>query len=138
LAKKRVVKDYDALSEDIVRLVKMKYPTGYADHLVSYNDKEGKKVSALPFETDDTYYLIRMTILEAKRLVKEDEDYDDEGVLRENFADVEVEVDEEFDGEGEEDDEMADGSSDEDDHIIVTRRRDDDDDGHDIPDDTEY
>ena len=135
MAKKRVVKDYDALPEDIVRLVKMKYPTGYADHLVSYNDKEGKKVSALPFETDDTYYLVRMTILEAKRLVKEDVDYDEEGVLREDFADVEV--DEEFDGEGEEDDEMVDGTSDEDDHIIVTRRRDDDD-AHDIPDDTEY
>lgn len=112
----------------------MKYPTGYADHLVSYNDKEGKKVSALPFETDDTYYLVRMTILEAKRLVKEDVDYDEEGVLREDFADVEV--DEEFDGEGEDDDEMADGTSDEDDHIIVTRRRDDEE--HDIPDDTEY
>jgi DNA-directed RNA polymerase subunit delta len=134
LAKKRVVKDYDALPEDIVRLVKMKYPTGYADHLLSYNDKEGKKVSALPFETDDTYYLIRMTILEAKRLVKEDVDYDEEGVLREDFADVEV--DEEFDGEGEDDDEMTDGTSDEDDHIIVTRRRDDEE--HDIPDDTEY
>jgi DNA-directed RNA polymerase subunit delta len=134
LAKKRVVKDYDALADDIVRLVKMKYPTGYADHLVSYNDKEGKKISALPFETDDAHYLIRMTILEAKRLVKEDEDFDEEGVLREDFADVEV--GDEFDGEGEDDDEMTDGSSDEDDHIIVTRRRDDE--GEDIPDDTEY
>jgi hypothetical protein len=134
LSKKRVVKDYDALPEDIVRLVKMKYPTGYADHLVSYNDKEGKKVSALPFETDDAYYLIRMTILEAKRIVKEDEDFDDEGVLREDFADVEV--GDEFDGEGEDDDEIADGSSDEDDHIIVTRRRDEE--SEDIPDDTEY
>ncbi|MBX2889944.1 MAG: hypothetical protein KF734_03390 [Saprospiraceae bacterium] len=134
MSKKRVVKDYDALPEDIVRLVKMKYPTGYANHLVSYNDKEGKKVSALPFETDDTYYLIRMTVLEAKRIVKEDEDFDEEGVLREDFADVEV--DDEFDGEGEDDDEMADGTSDEDDHIIVTRRRDDEE--HDIADDTEY
>ena len=134
MAKKRVVKDYDVLPEDIIRLVKMKYPSGYADHLLSYTDKEGKKVSALPFETDDTYYLIRMTILEAKRLVKEDDDYDDEGQLREDFADVEV--GDEFDGDGEDDDDIVDdGSSDEDDHIIVTRRRDDEDD---IPDDTEY
>lgn len=110
----------------------MKYPTGYADHLVSYTDKEGKKVSALPFETDEAYYLIRMTILEAKRIVKEDDDFDDEGVLREDFA--EIEVDNEFDGEGE-DDEESDGTSDEDDHIIVTRRRDEE---EDIPDDTEY
>lgn len=134
MTKKRVIKDYDALPEDIIRLVKMRYPTGYAAFLVSYTDKEGKKVSALPFEADDAYYLIRMTVQEAKRLVKEDEDYDEDGVLREDFADIEVEN--EFDGQGEEDDEMADGSSDEDDHIIVTRRRDDDED--DIPDDTEY
>jgi hypothetical protein len=136
LAKKRVIKDYDALTEDIVRLVKQKYPSGYADHLVSYNDKEGKKVSALPFETEDTYYLIRMTVLEAKRIVKEDEDFDDEGHLKGEIADVDVDVDDEFDGEGEDDD-IADGTSDEDDHIIVTRRRDDED-GHDIPDDSDY
>jgi len=136
LAKKRVVKDYDALSEDITRLVKQKYPSGYADHLVTYSDKEGKKVSALPFETDDTYYLIRMTVLEAKRIVKEDDDFDDEGQLKEEIADVEVEVDDEFDGVGEDDDEIDEGSSDEDDHIIVTRRRDDEE--HDIADDSEY
>lgn len=134
MAKKRLVKDYDALSEDIIRLVKLKYPTGYADHLVTYTDKDGKRVSALPFETDDSYYLIRMTALEAKRIVKDDEDFDDEGTLKAEFSDVEV--GDEFDGEGEDDDEMADGTSDEDDHIIVTRRRDEE--GGDIADDTEY
>ncbi len=132
MTKKRVIKDYDVLPEDIIRLVKLRYPTGYAAFLVQYTDKEGKKVSALPFEAEDAYYLIRMTVQEAKRLVKEDDDYDDEGVLREDFADIEVEN--EFDGQGEDDDEVE-GVSDEDDHIIVTRRRDDDDD---IPDDTEY
>jgi len=134
LTKKRIVKDYDALPEDIVRLIKMQYHSGYAEYLVSYSDKAGKKVSALPFETDEAHYLIRMTVTEAKRLVKEDVDYDDDGQLREDFADVEV--DDEFDGDGEDDDELADGSSDEDDHIIVTRRRDED--GEDIPDGTEY
>ncbi|MEI6408241.1 MAG: hypothetical protein WCR52_02565 [Bacteroidota bacterium] len=133
MSKKRVVKDYDALPEDIVKLVKMKYPTGYAEHLVSYTDKEGKKVSALPFESDDTYYLIRMTILDAKRIVKEDEDFDEDGVLRGDFADVEV--GDEFDGEGEDDDDVSDGLSEEDDHIIVTRRRGEE---EDIADDTEY
>jgi DNA-directed RNA polymerase subunit delta len=132
LAKKRVIKDYEALPEDIVRLVKIKYPTGYAEYLVSYNDKEGRKVSALPFETDEMYYLIRMTAQEAKRLVKEDVDYDDEGVLREGFAEIEVE--QEFDGE--DDDDVDDSLSEEDDHIIVTRRRGED--AEDIADDTEY
>ncbi len=134
MAKKRVIKDYEALPEDIVRLVKIKYPTGYAEHLVSYNDKEGRKVSALPFETDEMYYLIRMTAQEAKRLVKEDVDYDDEGVLREGFAEIEVE--QEFDGDGEDDDADDDDNSEEESHIIVTRRRGED--AEDIPDDTEY
>jgi DNA-directed RNA polymerase subunit delta len=134
LAKKRVVKDYTALTEEIARLVKNQYPSGYSEHLVTYNDKDGKKVSALPFETDDTYYLIRMTVLEAKRIVKEDEDFDDDGQLKEDLVDVEV--DNEFDGAGEDDDEIADGTSDEDDHIIVTRRGDDDE--RDIPDDADY
>lgn len=137
LAKKRVVKDYSALSEDITLLVKQTYPSGYADHLLSYLDKDGKKVSALPFETEDTYYLIRMTVLEAKRIVKEDDDFDDEGQLKEEIADVDVEVDDEFDGDGEDDD-SDEGSSEEDDHIIVTRRRDDEDEVSEIPDETEY
>lgn len=136
MTKKRVVKDYDALPEEITRLVKMQYPTGFAENLLTYTNAEGKKVSALPFETDEVYYLIRMTVLEAKRLVKEDDDYDDDGVLREDFADLEVE-DEEFDGVGEDDDDLA-TTSEEDDHIIVTRRKDEDDDVEDIPDDSEY
>jgi hypothetical protein len=130
LAKKRIIKDYDALPSEILEQVKLKYPSGYADHLVSYNDKEGKKVSALPFETDDAHYLIRMTIMEAKRLMKEEEEFDDDIAIRDELSGAEAAK--EFDGEGEDDDDMADGNSDEDDHIIVTRRRDDDDD--DIPD----
>jgi len=136
LAKKRVVKDYDALPEDIIRLVKMRYPTGFVASLVQYTNQEGKLVSALPFETDDMYYLIRMTMQEAKRIVKEDEDYDEDGVLREDFGDIEVES--EFDGAGEEDEDLDDGISEEDDHIIVTRRRGDDEEAEDIPDDTEF
>jgi DNA-directed RNA polymerase subunit delta len=132
LAKKRIIKDYDALSEDIVQSLKVKYPTGYAEHLVSYNDREGKKVSALPFETDEAYYLVRMTKIEAKRLESED-DLEDDIVLR---AETTADPDDEFDGNGEDDD-LADGSSDEDDHIIITRRRDEDD-GSDIADDSDY
>lgn len=132
MTKKRVVKDYEALPDEIVRLIKIKYPTGYADYLVTYSDQHGKKVSALPFETEDTAYLVRMTILDAKRIVKEDEDFDEDGVLRGDFSDVEV--GDEFEGDGEEDEE--DGAIEEDDHIIVTRRRDEE--ADEVADDSEY
>ena len=131
MAKKRIIKDYDAISPEILVNVKLKYPTGYADHLVSYSDREGKKVSALPFETEDAHYLIRMTIIEAKRLVKDEDELEDDIALKDEMSGVEV--GDEFDGEGE-DDEVDENTSDEDDHIIVTRRRDD---GDDIADDSE-
>ncbi len=136
MAKKRIIKDYHALPEEIIRQVKMAYPTGFVAHLVQYTNQEGKLVSALPFETEDTYYLIRMTAQEAKRIVSEDEDYDEEGVLRGDFADIEVDA--EFDTDVEEEDDYDDGEPlDEDDHIIVTRRRGDDDESNDVADDSE-
>lgn len=85
MAKKRIVKDYDQMPEEVISKVKLLYPSGFAQHLITYPDKDGKKVSALPFETDEIYYLIRMTVQEAKQIIEEDEDYDEEGRLRDDF-----------------------------------------------------
>ena len=88
MSKKRIVKDYENLPEEIVSRVKMEYPQGFANHLVSFTNKEGKKVSALPFETEDVYYLIRMTMIEARQIVSDDEDYDNEGNLRDDYSSI--------------------------------------------------
>ncbi len=138
MAKKRIIKDYHALPEEIIRQVKMAYPTGFVAHLVQYTNQEGKIVSALPFETEDTYYLIRMTAQEARRIVSEDEDYDDEGILREDFADIEVDA--EYDGaeEDEQNEDYDDGFDEDTHHIIPTRRRrGDDDEAEDVADDSD-
>lgn len=92
--KPRIAKDYDKLPEELIARIKMEYPYGFEDNLITYTDAKGNKVSALPFETDDTYYLIRMTRMEAKRIIAEDEDYDDEGNLRDDFVVDEVEGEE--------------------------------------------
>ncbi len=84
--KPRIVKDYDKLPEEIVARVKLNYPDGFVNHLIRYTNKEGKFVSALPFETEDVYYLIRMTELEARQIIEDDEDYDEDGILRDDFA----------------------------------------------------
>ena len=94
--KPRVVKDYDKLLPEIKEQIKLAFPSGFHQHLVSYLNKEGKKVSALPFETDDKYYLVRMTAHEARIIIEEDDDFDDDGILKEDvkeefkekFADV--------------------------------------------------
>jgi hypothetical protein len=78
----RVIKDYEKLDLDIQEQIKLVYPYGFRQYLISFTNKEGKLVSALPFETDDKYYLVRMTLKEAKQIVDQDEDYDDDGNLK--------------------------------------------------------
>jgi DNA-directed RNA polymerase subunit delta len=85
-SKKRVIKDYESLPEDIKNGIKMTYPRGFAQHLVFYTDRNGKRVSALPFDTEEIYYLVRMTVREAVQIIEDDEDYDSEGVLRDDFS----------------------------------------------------
>lgn len=83
--KPRVVKDFEKLTEDIQEQIKLAYPEGFSHQLITFTDKEGFKVSALPFETEEKYYLVRMTKKEATALIEDDDDYDDQGYLKEEI-----------------------------------------------------
>lgn len=82
--KPRVIKDFDKLNAIIQEQIKLAYPYGFYENLIHFNNKDGKKVSALPFETDEKYYLVRMSVAEAKALVEDDDDFDDDGNLRDS------------------------------------------------------
>lgn len=97
-SKPRLVKDYDKLPEDILEQIKLQYPKGFHRHLIKYTDRTGQQRSALPFEAEDVYYLVRMTLVEAKAIIEEDDDYDDDGFLRE---DVREEYEEKYSDEEE-------------------------------------
>src|SRR5674476_187734 len=114
--KPRLVKDYDKLPLDIQGQIKLNYPQGFAGSLITYIDSKGKVVSALPYETDDFHYLVRMTLAEAYDIIENDEDFGDDGILRDDFAlqgfegteeddDVEDIADEPLDDEEDDDDE---------------------------------
>lgn len=83
-AKKRVVKDYDKLPIEVQTRIKIEYPRGFVKHLIKYTNKDNVFVSALPYETEEIYYLIRMSVAEARQIVSDDDDYED-GILREDF-----------------------------------------------------
>ncbi len=86
-SKPRVIKDFEKLDSEIREQIKLAYPYGFLEELIHFNDREGKRVSALPFETEDKYYLVRMTRAEAKAIVEDDEDFDDDGNLKESVKD---------------------------------------------------
>ncbi len=111
--KPRVIKDFDKLDEHLQEQIKLVYPYGFYDSLIHFYNKEGNKVSALPFETDEKYYMIRMTIAEAKAIIKDDDDFDSDGNLKDDikddyenkYSDIEYISDQlSDDSEGEEDD----------------------------------
>lgn|SRR5690554_467888 len=97
-SKPRVVKDYAKLDKRVKQLIKLNYPEGFEDHLIKFQNKEGNTVSALPFETEEYYYLIRMTISQAQEIIEDDDDYDDDGFLKEEVKEEyeDNNIDEEF------------------------------------------
>ncbi len=87
MSKPKVIKDYDKLPENILTEIKLKFPFGFEKHLIQFKNRDGKLVMALPYEADAFYYLIRMTREEAKEIIEEDDDYDEEGNLTDDAQD---------------------------------------------------
>lgn len=119
-SKPRVVKDYDKLDPEIIEQIKLAYPAGFYQNLVSYMDKDGNKRMALPFETDEKYYLVRMSVQKAKEIIEDDDDYDDDGMLKDDilqdYSDkYDTGMGDDDDEEEAEDDPVVDGEGDDDD-----------------------
>jgi len=117
-SKLRVIQDFEKLSKDIQEQIKLMYPNGFSQHLIQFTNKEGKLVSALPFETDEKIYLVRMTTQEAQDIIFADEDYDDDGILKEatkeEYADKYAELDYMSDAFDDKDDDFDDSYGDDD------------------------
>lgn len=89
--KPRVIQSYEKLSQEIQEQIKLYYPEGYMDNLIEFRNHNNEMVSALPFETDEKIYMVRMSIRKAQELIEEDTDFDDDGNLldskRESYED---------------------------------------------------
>lgn len=121
--KPRVIKDYNKLDKELQQQIKLLYADGFADHLIHFFDKDGIKVTVLPFETEDKYYMLRMTENEAVAIVEDDDDFDEDGFLKsevkqeyedkfaemDNIADAEEDdsFDDEYDDDFDDDDSEA-------------------------------
>ena len=116
-SKPRVARLYENLSTEVQEKIKLAYPNGFSQHLISFTNKEGKVVTALQFVTDTEHHLIKMSVREAERIIEDDDDYDELGNLREEkleeFEDKYGEGEEEDDSYGDEPVEEADDDDEE-------------------------
>lgn len=95
--KPRIIKDYNKLDKELQQQIKLVYADGFADNLIHFFDKDGIKITVLPFETEDKYYMLRMTENEAVQIVDDDEDFDEDGFLKnevkQNYEDKYADLD---------------------------------------------
>ncbi|MAY83581.1 MAG: hypothetical protein CMP59_05545 [Flavobacteriales bacterium] len=99
--KPRVVTSFEKISTNLQEQIKLEYPYGFSQNLISFNDKEGNRISALRFETDEKIYLIKMTPSIAEQLIDDDDDYGDDGNLTD---DAREEYEEKYDSDDEDGD----------------------------------
>ena len=117
--KLRVIQDYRKLSKELQEQVKLAYPEGFSDYLITFSNAKGEIISALRFETEEKIYLLRMSLELAVKIVEEDSDYDDDNNLksevREEYEAKHSDMDDYMDNEEEDDDSYDDDEGDVDD-----------------------
>jgi len=78
--KRRVIVDYKNITQDILALFAERYPYGYDDEdIVKFQNAHGAMVKAVPFETEDTKYLVKVSVeMDRKIEAFMDDDEDDD------------------------------------------------------------
>ncbi|RZK65420.1 MAG: DNA primase, partial [Pedobacter sp.] len=74
---KRIIVDYNKLTNEILSLLVEKFPDGYDDsHIIRFRNAQNELIEAVEVRTDDTIYLVKVSTKLASRLEKIEEDGD--------------------------------------------------------------
>ena len=78
--KKKVIINSTNVTPEILNLFKDRYPYGYEEDIIKYPNSQGQTVNAVPLETEDTYYLIKLGVEMDRKIFKvlEEDNPDDE------------------------------------------------------------
>lgn len=97
---KRVIKDFKAITDDVVALINEQYPYGYEDsQLVTFVNAKGEFVKALEVKSDEITYLIKLST-NLKEHINDYMDSDDDDDFSYGSEDgVDVEIDDSVDDE---------------------------------------
>lgn len=72
---KRIIVDFKKLTPEILGLLVEKYPDGYdEDHIITFRNAKNELVEAVQVDTEDTRYLVKVSV----KLVKTMENYDED------------------------------------------------------------
>jgi len=99
---KRVIKDYNTLTQEHIDLINEHYPNGFEnENLVSFVTPKGQFIKALEVRTDDTIYLFK---IDKNMKVDDEENQENEGAAMSDFESFKGGGDDDMDDIGESDD----------------------------------
>ncbi|SDX84520.1 DNA primase [Flavobacterium degerlachei] len=79
---KRVIVDYAKLTNEILNLLVEKFPDGYDDsNIVRFRNAKNELIEAVEVRTEDTIYLVKVSMKLADRIENYDEDEEIDDVI---------------------------------------------------------
>ena len=130
---KRVIVEYAKLTNEILNLLVEKFPDGYDDSdIIRFKNAKNETIEAVEVKTEDTIYLVKVSMKLADRIENFDED--DDLFTPEESLDAlkELEIDDDSDDDDEKEEKIElDDEEDADGNKISDEDSDDDDDDED-------
>ena len=130
---KRVIVEYAKLTNEILNLLVERFPDGYDDSdIIRFKNAKNETVEAVEVKTEDTIYLVKVSLKLADRIENYDED--DDFIAPEEGLDAlkELEIDDDADEEDEKEEKIElDDEEDADGNKITLDSDDEDDDDED-------
>ncbi|NLP57568.1 hypothetical protein [Lutibacter sp. B1] len=94
---KRVIVDYSKLTSEILNLLVEKYPNGYGYRdIITFKNAKDETVRAVEVRTDDTVYLVKISLKLEETMEDYDADEDNFDEVYDNDADLEEIPDEDI------------------------------------------
>ncbi|MEZ7505581.1 DNA primase [Flavobacterium sp. Arc2] len=113
---KRVIVDYAKLTNEILNLLVEKFPDGYDDSdIVRFRNAKNELIEAVEVRTEDTIYLVKVSMKLADRIENHDEDDEIDDVIEPIIPIKGLDLDDDDDEDEDEDDNRDKPDSDEDD-----------------------
>ncbi|WP_203583713.1 DNA primase [Flagellimonas sediminis] len=127
---RRVIVDYKKLTPEVLKLLVEKYPDGYGDNdVITFRNLKGELIEAVEVSTEDTKYLVKISLKLEHSMANYDEDEDDVDLDSEDLGKIPGNDDDFSGSDGD------DVDTDDDDDRDDVDNEDDDDDVDDVADD---
>lgn len=85
MAKRFVIKDYKSMTSDLMALLVEAYPDGFEYDTEYFTNAKGERVEAVPLETEDTKYLIKVSTTLVQNFEAFDEDDSEDEAESDDF-----------------------------------------------------